>query len=90
MQIIAITGFLYEERVKHFFFDEAVNEAANEGLAASDLEAGEKLIVPIFAGIVFAALVANMILVTLLTLPAILSSMKMPPDIFSSRIKKGH
>jgi len=25
-----------------------------------------------------------------LTLPAILSSMKMPPDVFSSRIRKGH
>jgi hypothetical protein len=47
VQIIAITGFLDEERVKHFFLDEAVNEAANEGLAASRSEAVEKLIVPI-------------------------------------------
>jgi hypothetical protein len=90
VQIIAIAGFLDEERVRHFILDEAINETTNEGLTASDLEAVEKLIIPIFTGGIFAALVANMILVTVLTLPAILSSMKMPPDIFSSRIKKGH
>jgi predicted PurR-regulated permease PerM len=84
VQIIAITGFLDEERVSHFLFD----EAANEGLTDSDLEALEKLIIPAFTGTVFAALVLNLMLITILTLPAILSCMKMPPDIFSSRIMK--
>ena len=86
VQIISITGFLDEERVRHLILDEAFNEA----LTDSDLEAVEKLIIPAFSGTVFAALVTNMILITVLTLPAILSSMKMPPDIFSSRIRKGH
>jgi hypothetical protein len=86
VQIIAITGFLDEERVRHLLLDEAVNE----GLTASDLEAVVELIIPVFTGMVFAGIVANMLLVTVLTLPAILSSMNMPPDIFSSRIKKGH
>jgi hypothetical protein len=86
VQIISITGFLDEERVSHFLLDEAVNEALTE----SDLDAVEKLVIPAFTGTVFAALVVNMILITILTLPAILSSMKMPPDIFSSRIRKAH
>jgi hypothetical protein len=86
VQIISITGFLDEERVSHFLLDEAVNEALTE----ADLEAVEKLLIPAFTGTVFAAIVVNMILITILTLPAILSSMKMPPDIFSSRIKKAH
>jgi hypothetical protein len=86
LQIIAITGFLDEQRVRHLLVDEAVKE----GLGASDLEAVEEFIIPVFTGTVFGTIVANMLLVTVLTLPAILSSMKMPPDIFSSRIKKGH
>ncbi len=36
----------------------------------------------VFTGILFAAVVANMLLVTVLTLPAILSSTKMSSDIF--------
>lgn len=86
VQIISITGFLDEERVSHFLLDEAVNEALTE----SDLDAVEKLVIPAFTGTVFAALVVNMILIAILTLLAILSSMKMPPDIFSSRIRKAH
>ncbi|MDQ3851268.1 MAG: hypothetical protein M3299_00365 [Thermoproteota archaeon] len=86
VQIISITGFLDEERVSRFLLDEAVNEALTE----SDLDAVEKLVIPAFMGTVLAALVVNMILITILTLPAILSSMKMPPDIFSSRIRKAH
>lgn len=86
VHIISITGFLNEERVSRFLLDDAVNEE----LTDSDLEVVKKLIIPVFTGTVFAALVANMILITILTLPAILSSMKMPPDIFSSRIRKGH
>jgi hypothetical protein len=86
VQIIAITGFLDEERVRHLLLDEAVNKR----LTTSDLDAVVELIIPVFTGTVFAAVVANMLLVTVLTLPAILSSMNMPPDIFSSRIKKGH
>lgn len=85
-QIIAITGFLDEERVKHFLLAESVNEQ----LTASDLETMEDLVIPLFTGTVFAAVVTNMVLVTVLTLPAILSSVKMPPDVFSSRIRKGH
>jgi hypothetical protein len=85
-QIIAITGFLDEERVRHFLLSEVVNEQ----LTASDLEAVEELVIPLFTGTAFAAVVANMVLVTVLTLPAILSSMKMPSDVFSSRIRKGH
>jgi hypothetical protein len=72
VQIIAITGFLDKERLSHFLVD----EAANEGLTDFDLEAVEKLIIPGFTGTVFVALVANIILITILTLPAILSSMK--------------
>jgi hypothetical protein len=86
VQIIAITGFLDEERVRHLLLDEAVNE----GFTAADLEAVEEFIIPVFTGTVFAAVVTNMLLVTVLTLPAILSSMNMPTDIFSSRIRKGH
>ncbi len=86
VQIISITGFLDEERVRHLLLDEGLKE----GLTSSDLEAIEELILSVFTGTVFVALVANMLLVTVLTLPAILSSVKMPPDIFSSRIKKGH
>jgi hypothetical protein len=80
-QIIAITGFLDEETVKHFLLAESVNE---------QLETMEDLVIPLFTGTVFVAVVTNMVLVTVLTLPAILSSMKMPPDVFSSRIRKGH
>jgi hypothetical protein len=86
VQIIAITGFLDEGRVRHLLLSEVVNEQ----LTASDLVALEEFVIPLFTGTAFAAVVANMLLVTVLTLPAILSSLNMPPDIFSSRIKKGH
>jgi hypothetical protein len=86
VQIIAITGFLDEGRVRHLLLSEVVNEQ----LTASDLVALEEFVIPLFTGTAFAAVVANMVLVTVLTLPAILSSLNMPPDIFSSRIKKGH
>jgi hypothetical protein len=76
VQIIAITGFLDEERVRHLLLAEALNE----GLTTSDLESVEELIIPVFTETVFAAVVANILLVTVLTLPAILSSMNVPPE----------
>ena len=48
-EIIAITGFLDEERVKHFLLAESVNEQ----LTASDLETMEDLVIPLFTGTVF-------------------------------------
>jgi hypothetical protein len=44
VQIIAITGFLDEERVRQLLLDETVNE----GPATSDLEAVVELIIPVF------------------------------------------
>ena len=61
VQIIAPTGFLDEE-VKYLLLTEAVNE----GLTTSDLEAVEELIIPVFTGTVLVAVVANMLLVTVL------------------------
>ena len=83
-QIIAITGFLDEERVKHFLLAESVNEQ----LTASDLETLEDLVIPLFTGTFFIC-VTNMVLVTVLTLPAILSSMKMPPRCPFFKNKEG-
>jgi hypothetical protein len=72
IQIVAITGLLEEERAKHLTFEE--------------IQQIETTFVPIVINSVFVMLVANIVTVTFLTLPRILTIFNMPPDILSSRI----
>ncbi|MGI0005366.1 MAG: hypothetical protein ACREAI_03050, partial [Nitrososphaera sp.] len=86
IQILAITGLLNKERATQFVLPpEIVNQ-----LTAVELHQVETDLVPLLMDGVFAMLVANIVIVTFLTLPQILVIFKMPPDILSARIGKDH
>ena len=84
IQIVAITGLLNEERVMHYIL---VPELA-EQFTLEEIQQIETVLVPIIINSVFATLVANIVTVTFLTLPSILTIFNMRPDILSSRIGK--
>jgi hypothetical protein len=84
LQIVAITGLLDRERVAHFILLPEITEQ----LTLEEIQQIETLFVPIIINSVFAMLVANIVTVTFLTLPTVLTIFNMRPDILSSRIGK--
>ena len=84
IQIVAITGLLEEERVTDFILLPEITKH----LTLEEIQQIETAFVPIIVNTVFAMLVANIITVTFLTLPRILTIFNMRADIVSSRIGK--
>lgn len=82
IQIVAITGLLDEERTTHFILDPVITKQ----LTSEEIRQIETVFVPIVINSVFAMLVANIVTVTFLTLPRVLTIFNMRPDILSSRI----
>ena len=82
IQIVAITGLLEKERVTHFIL---LPEIAKQ-MTLEQIQEIETVFVPVVINSVFAMLVANIVTVTFLTLPTVLTIFNMRPDIFSSRI----
>jgi hypothetical protein len=84
IQIVAITGLLEEERVTDFILLPEITKH----LTLEEIQQIETAFVPIIINSVFVMLVANIITVTFLTLPKILTIFNMRADIVSSRIGK--
>ncbi len=84
IQIVAITGLLEEERVTDFILLPEITKH----LTLEEIQQIETAFVPIIVNTVFAMLVANIITVTFLTLPRVLTIFNMRADIISSRIGK--
>lgn len=84
IQIVAITGLLDEERVTHFILLPEITKQ----LTLEQIQEIETVFVPIIINSVFAMLIANIVTVTFLTLPTVLTIFNMRPDILSSRIGK--
>ena len=82
IQIVAITGLLEEERVTDFILLPEITKQ----LTFEETQQIETVFVPIIINSVFVMLVANIITVTFLTLPRVLSIFNMRPDILSSRL----
>jgi hypothetical protein len=82
LQIVAITGLLDKERATHFIL---LPEITNQ-LTLEEIQQIETVFVPIIINSVFVMLVANIVTVTFLTLPGVLTIFNMRPDILSSRI----
>ena len=82
IQIVAITGLLDEERTTHFILSAEITRQ----LTSEEIHQIETVFVPIIINSVFAMLVANLVTVTFLTLPRVLTIFNMPPDILSSRL----
>jgi hypothetical protein len=82
IQIVAITGLLNKERVTHFILLPEITKQ----LTLEEIQEIETAFVPIIINSVFAMLVANLVTVTFLTLPRVLTIFNMRPDIVSSRI----
>jgi hypothetical protein len=85
-QIVAITGLLDKERAIHFVLPQQISSHLTSG----EINQIETIFVPVLMNGVFALIVANIVIVTFLTLPKILTIFNMPPDILSARISKGH
>lgn len=86
IQIVAVTGLLDKERATHFILPPEISSKLTE----EQIHQTETEFVPLVMNGVFAMLVANIVVVTFLTLPRILTTFNMPPDILSSRVAKGH
>jgi hypothetical protein len=86
IQIIALTGFLDEERTTQFVFPPEIVRQ----LSTDEIHQIETVFIPFVTNSVFTMLIANIIVVTFLTLPRILTIFNMPTDILSARISKGH
>ena len=84
IQIVAITGLLEEERVTDFILLPEITKH----LTLEEIQQIETAFVPIIVNSVFVMLVANIVTVTFLTLPRILTIFNMRDDIVSSRIGK--
>ena len=82
IQIVAITGLLDKERATHFILIPEITQQ----LTLEEIQQIETVFVPIIVNSVFVMLVANIVTVTFLTLPRILTIFNMRPDILSSRI----
>jgi hypothetical protein len=82
IQIVAITGLLEEERVTDFILLPGLTKQ----LTFEEIQQIETAFVPIIINSAFAMLVANIVTVTFLTLPRILTIFNMRPDILSSRL----
>ncbi len=88
MQIIAITGLLDKERATRFILLPEI--MTSRLITTEEIHQIETVFVPVVMSGVFAMLVANIVVVTFLTLPRILVIFRMPPDILASRMGKGH
>jgi hypothetical protein len=86
IQIIALTGFLDEERTTQFVFPPEIVRQ----LSTDEIHQIETVFIPLVTNSVFTMLIANIIVVTFLTLPRVLTIFNMPTDILSARISKGH
>jgi hypothetical protein len=84
VQIVAITGLLEEERVTDFILLPEITKQ----LTFEEIQQIETVFVPLFVNTVFAMLVSNIIIVTFLTLPRVLTIFNMRADLVSSRIGK--
>jgi hypothetical protein len=84
IQIVAVTGLLEEERVTDFILLPEITKH----LTLEEIQQIETAFVPIIVNSVFVMLVANIVTVTFLTLPRILTIFNMRDDIVSSRIGK--
>jgi hypothetical protein len=84
IQIVAVTGLLEEERVTDFILLPEITKH----LTLEEIQQIETAFVPIIVNSVFVMLVANIVTVTFLTLPRILTIFNMRDDIVSSRIDK--
>jgi hypothetical protein len=86
IQIVAITGLLDRERATHFILAPEITQQLTE----EEIRQTEAVLVPIIMNSVFTMLVANIVTVTYLTLPRVLTIFNMPPDILSSRVGGSH
>jgi hypothetical protein len=84
IQIVAITGLLEKETVTDFIL---LPELTKQ-LTFQEIQQIETLFVPIIVNTVFAMLVANILTVTFLTLPTVLTIFNMRADLVSSRMGK--
>jgi hypothetical protein len=82
LQIVAITGLLDKERVMHFILLPEITKQ----LTLQEIQQIETVFVPIIINSVFVMLVANIVTVTFLTLPTVLTIFDIRQDILSSRI----
>ena len=85
IQIVAVTGLLDEDRATYFVMPPGIASQFDE----EQVQQVETVFVPLLMGGVFTMLVTNIVIVTFLTLPRILTIFGMPPDVLSARIGKG-
>ena len=82
IQIVAVTGLLDKERVTHFILLPELTEQ----MTLEQMQEIETAFIPLITNSVFAMLVANIVTVTFLTLPSVLSIFNIRSDILSSRL----
>ena len=85
IQIIAVTGLLDKDRATFFVLPPIIAKEFDE----AQLQQAEMVFVPLVMNGVFAMLVANITIVTFLTLPRVLAAFDMPTDVLSTRLAKG-
>jgi uncharacterized protein DUF4149 len=86
IQIVAVTGLLDKERATYFVMPPIIAREFDE----TQVHQAEMVFVPLVMNGVFIMLIANIVIVTFLTLPRVLASFNMPTDILSARLGKGH
>ena len=86
LQIVAVTGLLDKQRATDFVLHPEITKQLSE----DQIYQIETVFVPMLMNGVFATLVANIVIVTFLTLPRVLAIFNMPPVILASRLGKGH
>jgi hypothetical protein len=87
LQIVAaVTRLLDKQRATEFVLPPEIAKQLSE----DQIYQIETVFVPVLVDEVFATLVANIMIVTFLTLPRVLAIFNMPPVILASRLGKGH
>ena len=86
LQIVAVTGLLDKERASQFVLPPELTRQLSE----EQIHQIETDFIPLLMNGVFATLIANIVIVTFLTLPKVLTIFNMPPDILASRLRKSH
>jgi hypothetical protein len=82
IQIVASAGLLDEEMTTHFILPPVITKQ----LTSEEIHQIETVFVPIIINSVFTMLVANIVTVTFLTLPRVLTIFNIRSDILSSRM----
>ena len=85
-QTVAIAGLLDKERATYFVMPPVIAKQFDE----EQIQQVETIFVPMVMIGVFVMIVANIVIVTSLTLPKILILFKMPANILSSYIVNSH